>query len=610
MARTEQEFLDTFESGTVALDTGAINMPVDKFSKRFGITEQEETLSRVLPEEYKLSDVNTIKLKEQGNISVKLRPKDLFEGTLTDIEDEDAKSLLDKVTSRYKTPTSFSPVKEITPDIKKGDRVSVNPLGRSGQETAEDVVQEGYEGERPPSQGLDPDFEPLTDYLYDKGKDLYDYIFHSHDVSNLSTVGSYNVDNLKYTMGIPTGLGTTASQSSIGLSSAPPASLAGSNFSRPTMQYSSLASSGISAFANVGLSVPAGTVTGLGTQATVGAAGAPGFSTGLRGTTPPTSTASSAIGSAASLYGIYSGIKEKDYFSAGLSLMTLINPATALPAAILQGAKMLFGAWSDSKRPKPKFGGADFKAEKNRLMATEGYGYNGYQPSAGKATVASIADYVNTYVKTFGLQFNGSRWAKAIKADPRLNRYDNTNESGYADRSLLTRKIFETEGLITGTPTYNGQPITSQEDYKEKVKQFNEYYQKTALERGGLVDAAAVGIDPATLSNEYNKITFKVSNQVGGGGTGRQYVQRTTGGRGGGGTTQTGYWQTTGTGGRGGGNRVWVPAAPNVVVQSGGRNTGASAYAISYRYEDATPFDMLYKNLVGNFNRGQGGTYY
>ena len=310
MARTEQEFLDTFESGTVALDTGAINMPVDKFSKRFGITEQEETLSRVLPEEYKLSDVNTIKLKEQGNISVKLRPKDLFEGTLTDIEDEDAKSLLDKVTSRYKTPTSFSPVKEITPDIKKGDRVSVNPLGRSGQETAEDVVQEGYEGERPPSQGLDPDFEPLTDYLYDKGKDLYDYIFHSHDVSNLSTVGSYNVDNLKYTMGIPTGLGTTASQSSIGLSSAPPASLAGSNFSRPTMQYSSLASSGISAFANVGLSVPAGTVTGLGTQATVGAAGAPGFSTGLRGTTPPTSTASSAIGSAASLYGIYSGIKE------------------------------------------------------------------------------------------------------------------------------------------------------------------------------------------------------------------------------------------------------------------------------------------------------------
>ena len=57
MARTEQEFLDTFESGTVALDTGAINMPVDKFSKRFGITEQEETLSRVLPEEYKLSDV-------------------------------------------------------------------------------------------------------------------------------------------------------------------------------------------------------------------------------------------------------------------------------------------------------------------------------------------------------------------------------------------------------------------------------------------------------------------------------------------------------------------------------------------------------------------------
>ena len=183
------------------------------------------------------------------------------------------------------------------------------------------------------------------------------------------------------------------------------------------------------------------------------------------------------------------------------------------------------------------------------------------------------------------------------------------NDSGYNDPSVLSRKIFETKGLITGTPTYNGQPITSQEDYKAKMEEFNEYYKKTALERGGLVDAEAVGIN-TPLSNEYDKITFKVSNQVGGGGTGRQYTQRTTGGgRGGsGGTTQTGYWQTTGGGGRGGGNRVWVPAAPNVVVDSS--PYGSSAYAISYRYEDATPYDMLYRNLVGNFNRGQGGTYY
>lgn len=552
MARTEQEFLDTFESGTVALDTGAINMPVDKFSKRFGITEQEETLSRVLPEEYKLSDVNTIKLKEQGNISVKLRPKDLFEGTLTDIEDEDAKSLLDKVTSRYKTPTSFSSVEEITPDIKEGDRVSVNPLGRSGQETAEDVVQEEYRGERPPSQGLDPDLDPLTDYLYDKGKDLYNYIFHSHDVSNLSTVGSYNVDNLKYTMGIPTGLGTTASQSSIGLSSAPPASLAGSNFSRPTMQYSSLASSGISAFANVGLSVPAGTVTGLGTQATVGAAGAPGFSTGLRGTTPPTSTASSAIGSAASLYGIYSGIKEKDYFSAGLSLMTLINPATAVPVAILHAAKFALSSLFGGSRPKQPFGGVDLKASSNKLMTTRGYGYNAYRRETGQAVGASIADYVNQYVKDFGLQFNGNRWGKFLQENPRLERYDSTGETGYSDPSTMIRAILETQGMVTGTPTYNGQPITSQEDYKAKMEDFNKRYQDMAYKNGGLVDPVGAGIN-VPLSGEFTTVSTRTD-------TGRP--------------------------------------DPNSPLDYYGRHT---QNIVSYGERPATLFEMLHKNLTGSY---------
>ena len=236
-------------------------------------------------------------------------------------------------------------------------------------------------------------------------------------------------------------------------------------------------------------------------------------------------------------------------------------------------------------------------------MATSGYGYNGYQPSAGQATVASVADYVNTYTKTFGLNFNGSKWAKAIEADPRLNRYDTMNDSGYADPSVLSRKIFETEGLITGNPTYNGQAITSQEDYKKKMEQFNAYYKKTALERGGLVDAKRVGID-TPLSNEYKQITFKDATQVGGGGTGTNYTTRNVGGhRGGGGTTQTGYYEQSYYGGN-----TWVPAAPNVQVsQNYGGNT---AHAISYRYEDATPHDMLYRNLVGRFQRGQGGTNY
>ena len=613
---SEQELLSSLSSDTINLKDSSFGMPPDMLSESVGQAEKQAIIDTLTPTPKKPDDSQ--KIDEQvANISINLKKKKLFLGNLSDLEDDDAESDTDPLKGVTKTSSIYNVEalkNTFDPNRKAGFEDSqFKDLDISGK--TEEEVQEELERDDQPFTSLTPPdlttlYDPIKQYATDAYGDVREYFSELFEPKGLDTEGVYSVSSGTYTQAIPTGLGTRTSQSAIGLSQPPPASLAGAQTGDIT-NITGLATSGASAFANIGLSVPAGTITGLGTKATVGAAGAPSFQTGLStGTTSATGSALKLAGQAASLYGIYAGVKEKDYFSAGLSLITLINPATAIPAAILQGAKMLFGAWSASKRSKPKFGGAEFKAEKNRLMATEGYGYNGYQPSAGKATVASIADYVNTYVKTFGLQFNGSRWAKAIKADPRLNRYDNTNESGYADRSLLTRKIFETEGLITGTPTYNGQPITSQEDYKEKVKQFNEYYQKTALERGGLVDAAAVGIDPATLSNEYNKITFKVSNQVGGGGTGRQYVQRTTGGRGGGGTTQTGYWQTTGTGGRGGGNRVWVPAAPNVVVQSGGRNTGASAYAISYRYEDATPFDMLYKNLVGNFNRGQGGTYY
>ena len=325
----------------------------------------------------------------------------------------------------------------------------------------------------------------------------------------------------------------------------------------------------------------------------------------MYGSTAASGAGRSLFGTVAAGVGIYTGIKNKDYFSAGASLITLINPATAVPMAVIMGAKALFGAWSASKRPKPKFGGAEFAATVNSLTATGGWGYNGYKPEAGKATVASVADYVNSYTKHFGLNFNGRKWAKAVAADPKLNRFDSTNESGYGDPSLLSRKIFETQGLITGNPTVNGVAITSQEDYKEKMVQFNDWYRKTALDRGGLVDAQRVGIDPASLSNEYKQITYKDSTQVGGGGTGKNYTTRTTGGGRGGGTTQTGYWDNTNAYYGGG---TWVPAPSNVVVDKGYH--GSTAHAVNYRMEDAAPHEMLYRNLVGNFQTGQGGTYY
>ena len=598
-----------FEADVTGLDV--VGVQPGAFDKALQLEQQQKMAELTNPQIE--TDVPEMELPTEAQIAVKRDPLELQTFDLLGRVEDDASSTTDTLGFNVNTkglaelPKFDNELGDYRADLTK--RSTLKSIGVTGEEEEKAPIDEA----EMPDFGLEPDLDALYDAGMRKaqeyGQQGYGYVrdLFIDPSPKIQTTGAYDVTQGGYRQPYSTGyLGTYPTQSSIGLSSAPPASLAGQG----NVSMVPFATGTAAGLANLG--VRAGTQTGLGTFSTMGASGNVPFPTGLGTDVTKTAAGSSAMkvfGQAASIYGIYDGIKNKDYFSAGTSLMTLLNPATAVPVAIMHAAKMLFGAFSASNRPKPKFGGAEFKAEKNRLTATSGYGYNGYQPSAGQATVASIADYVNTYVKTFGLQFNGSRWAKAIEADPRLNRYDTMNDSGYNDPSVLSRKIFETDGLITGTPTYNGQPITSQEDYKAKLEQFNEYYKKTALERGGLVDAEAVGIN-TPLSNEYDKITFKVSNQVGGGGTGKQYTTRTTGGgRGGsGGTTQTGYWQTTGGGGRGGGNRVWVPAAPNVVVDQG--YYGTNAYAISYRYEDATPFDMLYKNLVGNFNRGQGGTYY
>ena len=594
-----------FDSGVTDLDT--VGVAPTEFDAALSDQIRQDTANSLTPESVDVSDVNTVDIESQGNISVNRDALQLQTFDLLDKKDPDAKSNTDILGFDVDSAADIA-VPDFTgiKDIGRGTGPSnkISNIGTSG-ETEEEAVTDPVDGPQTPQ--FDADISAATDYIQDKAlnygqqgidylKDLYQDQFGTQSLQTTGSLRNLSQYGQPYSGGY---LGTYPTQSSIGLSSAPPASLAGSS----SGAMAQMASGTYSGFANLG--VRAGTQTGLGTFASMGSSGTTGLSTGIGNTAA--SSSRSIFGSAASVFGIYDGIKNKDYFSAGTSLMTLINPATAIPMAIMQATKMLFGAWSASGRPKPKFGGAEFAATKNSLTATSGYGYNGYNPSAGQATVASVADYVNTYTKTFGLNFNGNKWAKAIEADPRLNRYDTMDDSGYADPSVLSRKIFETKGLITGNPTYNGQAITSQEDYKKKMEEFNEYYKKTALERGGLVDAKRVGITQ-DLSNEYKQITIKNATQVGGGDTGTNYTTRNTGGRGANSTTQTGYWQQTGGGGRGGSGPTWVPAAPNVQVnQNYGGNT---AYAVSYSYEDATPFDMLYRNLVGQFNRGQSGTYY
>tara|TARA_R110000824_G_scaffold40369_2_gene121170 strand:- start:291 stop:2141 length:1851 start_codon:yes stop_codon:yes gene_type:complete len=612
--------LDTFQSTSVGLDQENFGkVPDSQFDTAMATKMQEDITKSLTPEDVKPSDANKVDVQLQGNIAVNLKKKDLFTGDLTSFEDEDSKTAVDKVDALFKSSSPFTTDTSAFNNLGRGTgpvEAGMQPVGVSGKTVEEELADEemGEPGQPVGEFDFQEIIDPAKEYAIKGYQSIRDY-FNPQQYAGPQGVGSVGY-----------GAGTTGSYG--GLSGTLTGGSAGSTQGFSGTGYGSLQNTSVqntqSAVAALGPQAPqfanqamlgqvsGGGYGGLSSSTAAGAsqlatsgAGVNALGQPMYGSTAASSSRS-IFGTAASIYGIYDGIKNKDYFSAGTSLITLLNPATAVPVAIMHAAKMLFGAWSASKRQKPKFGGAEFKATKNSLMATGGYGYNGYQPAAGQATVASVADYVNTYTKTFGLNFNGSKWADAIAADPRLNRYDTMNDSGYADPSVLSRKIFETKGLITGNPTYNGQAITSQEDYQKKVAEFNDYYKKTALERGGLVDAKRVGID-TPLSNEYKQITFKHSKQVGGGGSGPQYTTRTTGGGrgGGGGTTQTGYWDMTNSWN---GGQVWVPAAPNVQVEQGYQ--GSSAYAISYSYEDATPHDMLYRNLVGSFQRGQGGTNY
>ena len=237
-----------------------------------------------------------------------------------------------------------------------------------------------------------------------------------------------------------------------------------------------------------------GTQTGTQAGAQAGAeAGAAGWG----------ASSAKALGQLASVWSIYQGIKAggRGYVDAAMAGAVLASGGTlAIPVAIIQGLSTLFGMSRRGKQKIP-FGGADLQASQGKLQATGGFGYNNYNVKAGQAGAASAADYVNTVTRYFGLGFSANKWNQAVKDDPRMGRYDTMNDSGYADPSVLIRKVFETPGIISGNPSVGGVPITSQEQYEQAMKTFNEHYTKTAMERGGLYHADLASSDQVDFSN-------------------------------------------------------------------------------------------------------------
>ena len=569
-----------FESGVISLDTPVIGGGTSTFDRDFGVAEKESVQESTIPKKVELSEANVIKEIEQAEISVGLNPLKLSGFIKSEAEDEEAKSSIDtlessfglskrmvtdpvQLASRSESFKLSSELKGLDLD-KKDDTIDAQGAGEDNK------VDASYM----PDTGFDVILEAGAQRVWDYTKGLYNEYYGSEyagqDVVTTSPKGpsflGSGVNLANYTKPFATSLAYTAAgvpamgatQASIGLSSAPPASLAG----QPAV-------------------------------------------TGQAGSASTLST----LGQLASVWAIYQGIKAggQGYVDAAMAASILATGgATAIPVAIISGLRALFGM---SKRGKQKvpFGGADLQAQGGKLQAKGGYGYNNYNVKAGQAGAASVADYVNTYVRYFGLGFNANSWNQAVKDDPRMGRYDTMNDSGYADPSVLIRKVFETSGIISGNPSVGGIPITSQEQYEQATKDFNEHYTKTAIKRGGLYHANLAASDQVDFSNLKRE---GVPDQIN---FAQQYTAQERKGRqelttttlpGPEGKRQVGHWKP---GGRAG--PTWVPYSGPTHIPQG--HQGVSPIPIKLWDEDVTsPYDVLYYNLVGKFNRGQHATGY
>ena len=285
----------------------------------------------------------------------------------------------------------------------------------------------------------------------------------------------------------------------------------------------------------------------------------------------------------------------------------LLKGGMGWPLAIVQGLMTMF-AFARSRKGKPKFafGGADIITEGGRLKSTKGYGYNNYNVKAGQAGAASFADYINTMTDHFGQTFYGPAWKQAVAANPRMGRYDTRNLSGYSDISTLIRLTMEAPGVIQGAPKINGQPITTQDQYEKAIIDFNKHYQEKAIERGGLYRADLAASDQVDFSNLKregvpDQINFAQQLQGEELKSHRELTTKTLPGPEG--KRQVGHWKP---GGRAG--PTWVPYSGPTYTPQG--PTSAPIPIKEWTEDVTSPYDVLYYNLMGKFNRGSGGTGY
>jgi len=346
---------------------------------------------------------------------------------------------------------------------------------------------------------------------------------------------------------------------------APPGNLAALDYSGPYgAEFASTLSTTGQVMSAYAFDAAKGIYGGMGTQTGLAPYIPPG--TGEQIAANVSKYAPYAIKAAALYYTFKGGIPQTTEGKVDAAIATYAI-FTGNPVAVAYGAFKGLVSFLKSRRGKPKYakGGADIAFKNNYFQATSGYGYNGYRTESGQAGAAAVSDYLNTFKDYFGLKFYEPAYKKALAENSRLGRYENINQSGYADASMMIRSIMEIKGFMQGSPKVNGKQIGSQKAYEAAMVQFNEHYRERAMERGGLYDAKKAGIGQELTRDGVPTEIYR--------------------------TVDTGRPDTSSPRDRNG------RYTRNLTSQSKVRDVD-------------NPYDILYYNLVGRFNEGNGGSNY
>ena len=538
-----------FTSSVSALRNKKISAPTDQFTAGYEQGLYDPDLTK--PEGYKVpeieEDVQDIDVPG-GSRALETNISDAVM-LFTDQEKEEERKKLGTyagfpTTAQLQSLGPFgSDVASITAEMPQRTGIGVSnvpaiaPYERGGSSTMTTGPIDDEELASPPSGSIDlSQFEET----YDAGKEIY-YSFDNPSYGGENTIttspssqyGAYagaGVNLSTYTKPFSTGLGTTATQSSVGLSSAPPASLAGSAAS-----LSGAATAGTGYLANIGSKGYGATVGAGGSAATAGA------------------TWSGALKVGSQLLQIYS-IKQafgsgtaEGKVSGTLQTAALLNPALAPYVALYEGIKMLtgwggFGKWMRGGGYKHPMGGVEFrltsqdiidknngvpsdtdqtawlnagnpefdKAVENdtlRITAPYSWGYNGYDPKHVQGQAQKQIDYLYAFADRYNVDVNEEVFIKAAtgsggfeKYKPTGDRAPGTNHSlleridsvgnGSSTANQWLREVFEYVGpngekIVSGTPSSNNINVNtglkdgfaSQQDFENDITEFsNNFY--------------------------------------------------------------------------------------------------------------------------------------